>query len=60
MHLLIQWRCKLRSMAPPPFVHILYVLMKSIQCKCIRVQYVTKPVCMCLPGPVNKLHICDT
>lgn len=38
----------------PAFVHV------CDNEKCVSVQYVTIAVCMCLPGPVNKLHICDT
>lgn len=52
MHLVIQWSCKLGSAAQPAFVHI-----------CVNekyIQYVTMPICMCLPGPVNRLHTCDT
>lgn len=48
MHLLIQWRCKLRAAAQPAFVHM------CVNEKYISVQYVTIPVGMCPPGPVNK------
>lgn len=49
MHLLIQWRRKLRSAARPAFVYM-----------CVNERCVAVLVCMCPPGPVNKLHIRDT
>lgn len=45
MHLLIQWRYKLRSAARPAFVYM-----------CVNERCVGVLVCMCPPGPVNKLH----
>lgn len=47
MHLLIQWRCKLRSAAQPAFVHI-----------CIYEKYISTgcddtSLHVCVSGPVN-------